>query len=165
MPPISNAVALSGFCCMFAGAAIAFKSKLQTIVATSSTEAEFICAVQTGKMVKYLRTVLHQLGFTPSGPTVIYEDNQAAIVVNSSKPTPRSRHIDTQHYAIQGWKARNILRLEHIPGMLSPADALTKPLARILHHRHSRHMMGHYGPPAYATYVYTPPVPAPVADS
>jgi Reverse transcriptase (RNA-dependent DNA polymerase) len=148
---------VSGFCCLFAGAAIAFKSKLQTIVATSSTEAEFVCAVQTGKMVKYLRTVLNDLGFTPRAPTVIYEDNQAAIaMVNSSKPTPRSRHIDTQHYAIQGWKACNILRLEHIPGSLSPADALTKPLARILHHRHSRRMMGHYGPPAYATYTYTP---------
>jgi Reverse transcriptase (RNA-dependent DNA polymerase) len=156
---------VSGYCCMFAGAAIAFKSKLQTIVATSSTEAEFICAVQAGKTVKYLRTVLHDLGFTPQGPTIIYEDNQAAIaMINSSKPTPRSRHIDTQHYAIQGWKARDILRLEHIPGTLSPADALTKPLARILHHRHSRRMMGHYGPPAYATYAYVPPASAAVAD-
>jgi hypothetical protein len=107
---------VSGFCCMFAGAAVAFKSKLQTIVATSSTEAEFICAVQTGETVKYLRTVLHELGFTPSGPTVIYEDNQAAIaMVNSSKPTPRSRHIDTQPYDIQGWKAATSFALSISP--------------------------------------------------
>jgi Reverse transcriptase (RNA-dependent DNA polymerase) len=146
---------VSGFCCVLAGAAIAYKSKLQPAVATSSTEAEFVCAVQTAKTVKYLRSILAELGVTQRGPTTIYEDNLTAIaMVNSAKPTPRSRHIDTRYYAIQDWKRRQIVSLAHIPGVLCPADALTKPLARILHHRHTRRLMGHYGPPAYATYTY-----------
>jgi transposase InsO family protein len=148
---------VSGVCCVLGGAAIVFKSKQQDVIATSSTEAEFVCAVHTGKIVKYLRSILHELGFTQSSPTPIYEDNQAAIaMVNNTKPTTRSRHIDIQHFAIQEWKRRGILFLEHIQGILSPSDALTKPLGWMLHQRHCRRLMGHFGPPAYCTFSYPP---------
>jgi hypothetical protein len=54
-------------------------------------------------------------------PSAIYEDNQAAIdMVNSSKPTPRSRHTDIQQFAIQEWKQRDLILLQRIPGIISP---------------------------------------------
>jgi Reverse transcriptase (RNA-dependent DNA polymerase) len=153
---------ISGISCMMAGAAVVFKSKTQSIAATSSTEAEFICAVHTAKIVKYLRSILHELGFTQSLPTPIYEDNRAAIdMINASKPTERSRHIDIQHFAIQEWKQRHIIVLKHIPGSISPSDALTKPLGWTLHLRHSQRLMGHYGPPQYADYSSLPLPPVP----
>jgi hypothetical protein len=40
---------VSGISCMMGGAAVVFKSKTQSIAAASSSEAEFICAVPTGK--------------------------------------------------------------------------------------------------------------------
>jgi transposase InsO family protein len=148
---------VSGICCVLGGAAVVFKTKQQDVIATSSTEAEFVCAVHTGKIVKYLRSILHELGFTQTSPTTIFEDNRAAIaMVNSTKPTTRSRHIDIQHFAIQEWKRRGIVVLEHLQGVLSPADALTKPLGWMLHYRHCRRMMGHYSPPAYCTFEYAP---------
>jgi transposase InsO family protein len=148
---------VSGICCVLGGAAVVFKTKQQDVIATSSTEAEFVCAVHTGKIVKYLRSILHELGFTQLSPTMIFEDNRAAIaMVNSTKPTTRSRHIDIQHFAIQEWKRRGIVVLEHLQGVLSPADALTKPLGWMLHYRHCRRMMGHYSPPAYCTFEYAP---------
>jgi hypothetical protein len=147
----------SGFCFLLAGGAVVYKSKQQSVVATSATEAEFICAVQAAKTAKYLRTVLHELDVPQLFPTIIYEDNRAAIdMVNSSKPTPRSRHIDIQHFAIQEWKQRELVLLQHIPGVISPPDALTKALGWVLHSRHVRRMMGHYGPPEYATYQLPP---------
>jgi Reverse transcriptase (RNA-dependent DNA polymerase)/GAG-pre-integrase domain len=149
---INTRRSISGISCMMAGAAVVFKSKTQSIAATSSTEAEFICAVHTAKIVNYLRSILYELGFAQDGPTPIYEDNRAAIdMVNASKPTERSRHIDIQHFAIQDWKRRNIVVLRHISGTMSPSDALTKPLSWVLHSRHTRRLMGHYGPPAYAS--------------
>jgi hypothetical protein len=85
-----------------AGGAIAFKSKLQPTVATSSTESELIAAVLAAKIAKHLRSILIELGFPPSGPTLLYEDNKAAInMVNANRPTERSRHIDIQHFVIQ----------------------------------------------------------------
>jgi hypothetical protein len=138
---------VTGLSFCLAGGAIAFKSKLQPTVATSSTESEFIAAVLAAKIAKYLRSILIELGFPPSGPTLLYEDNKAAInMVNANRPTERSRHIDIQYFAIQEWRQRGDIKLAHIPGVINPADAQTKPLGWILHHRHVRRIMGHHGP-------------------
>ena len=137
---------VSGMVFVLAGGAIAYKSKLQATVATSSTEAEFIAAVSAAKLAKYLRSVLRELGFPPSGPTLIYEDNMATIaMVNENKPTTRSRHIDIQHFALQEWRARGIVKLVYLATTINPADQATKALGWILHSRHARRAMGHYG--------------------
>ena len=57
-----------------AGGAIAYKSKLQDICATSSTEAEFLAAVHAAKTAKYLRWVLLELGYKQDSPTILHVD-------------------------------------------------------------------------------------------
>ena len=137
---------VTGVHLMLAGAAVFYKSKLQTTVATSSTEAEFIAAGIAAKAVKYLRAIMEELGFAQDRPTKLYEDNQATILmVNENKPTPRARHIDIQAFAIQEWRARGILKMEYIPTEINSADQATKALPWKLHSRHSRRAMGHYG--------------------
>ncbi|KAI2496066.1 retrotransposon [Fragilaria crotonensis] len=139
---------ITGLVFMFGGGPIAYKSKIQPTVSTSSTEAEFIAAVHAAKIAKYLRSILLELGYPQTSPTTLYEDNAAAILmVNAQRPTPRSRHIDIQHFAIQEWKANREIVLEHIPGIVNSADSLTKSLGSTLHHRHARRLMGHYGAP------------------
>ena len=65
-------------------------------------------------------------------------------MINGGVPTERSRHIDIQYFAIQDWKEAGDILMEHIDGILNPADDLTKPLGWILHSRHARRLMGHY---------------------
>ena len=139
---------VTGYIIVYGGAAVAYKAKLQSTVATSSTEAEFITTVFTTKAVKHLRSVLSDLNLLPNKPSIIYEDNKATIdMINDSKPTARSRHIDIQHFAIQEWRDRGEIELKHIPGVINPADDETKALGWVLHSRHSLRAMGHYGPP------------------
>jgi len=45
---------VSGYVIVYAGATVAYKAKMQSTVATSSTEAEFIAAVYAAKGVKHL---------------------------------------------------------------------------------------------------------------
>ena len=138
---------VTGLAFCLAGTAIACKSKLQATVATLSTEAEFIAAVHAGKTAKYLRSVLADLGFPQNGPTPLCKDNQAAIaMINECKPAPRSRHIDIQHFAIQEWRQRGILHMRHIPGVINPADHVTKSLGWTLFSQHARRSMGHCRP-------------------
>ncbi len=88
---IKTRQSVTGFIIVYGGAAVAYKAKFQTTVATSSTEAEFIAAVNTAKAVKHLCSVLSDLGLLSSNPSTIYEDNKAAIdMINDSKPTARS---------------------------------------------------------------------------
>jgi hypothetical protein len=138
----------TGYGFMLAGGVVAWRTKTQSITATSSTEAEFLAAVSAAKVAKYLRMVLKQLGFEQTQPTILYEDNVSAIrMINAMKPTERSRHIDIQFFAIQDWRQQGHLRLLHVPGIVNPADDLTKALGWVLHSRHARRFMGHFGPP------------------
>ena len=102
---LRNRRSTTGYAFTLCNGAVAYRTKTQSITATSSTEAEFLAAVLTAKQAKYLRAVLKELGFPQHGPTPIYEDNMSAIkMINARVPTERSRHIDIQHFAIQDWK-------------------------------------------------------------
>jgi len=129
---------ITGWVFCYAGAAIAYKSKLQTVIATSSTEAEFVAVVHAAKTARYLRSVLKDLGFAQEHPTVLYKDNQAAIaMINQCKPTTHSRHINVQFFAIQEWCWQGDILMRHITGILNLADDSTKALGWILHHWHA----------------------------
>jgi hypothetical protein len=145
---LRNRRSTTGYAFCLAGGTIAWRAATQSVVATSSTEGEFIAAVSAAKTAKYLRSILCELGFAPTGPTVLFEDNASAIrMINNNRPTERSRHIDIAWFAIQDWRASGDVVLRHIKGTLNPSDDLTKALGWILHARHARRLLGHYGPP------------------
>lgn len=136
---------VTGLVMMYGCTAVAWKSRVQPIVATSSTEAEFYAAVTCAKIAKYLRYVLQELDALAPGPTELFIDNRAALdMINESRPTPRARHIEIQHFAIQEWRQRGDIVMRHIAGILNLSDDLTKVLGWILHSRHARRSMGHY---------------------
>jgi hypothetical protein len=137
---------ITGYAICYGGAAICYRSTRQTITALSSTEAEFIASVSTAKKVKYLRAVLLELALEQKGPTPLFCDNESCIkMINNQVPTERSRHIDVRYFAIQEWRSAGEIELEHIPGVINPADDLTKATGPTLHYRHCRRVMGHHG--------------------
>jgi len=92
---------VSGYIILCAGAAVAYKTKLQPTVATSSTQAELIAAIYAAKAVNHLCSILSDLGLLVPKVTVIYEDNKVAIdMINESKPTTQLHHINVQHFSI-----------------------------------------------------------------
>jgi hypothetical protein len=95
---------VTGLVVMLAGGVIAYKSKYQPTTTLSSTEAEFTAALEAGKTVLYLQSILHELGFSQYLPTILYEDNTGALhMANTQQPTRRTRHMDTKYFAIQDW--------------------------------------------------------------
>ena len=72
---------VTGYGICYSGGVVAYKSKLQATCSTSSTEAEFIATVTTAKTIKYLRTILAQLGYPCNTATDVHVDNQAAIAM------------------------------------------------------------------------------------
>ena len=93
---------VTGFMFLLGMHLIAYKTKVQSVVSISSTEAELVAACFAGKMALYLRAVLLQLGFPQKNPTAIYEDNAATIaIVNDGRPSPRTRHVKIQTFAVQ----------------------------------------------------------------
>ena len=80
---------------LWAGGSVVYQSRTQTVTAGSSTEAKFFAAYSAGKIARYLRALLFELGFEQQGPTPIYIDNEPAlrIINDNSTPTERVRHV------------------------------------------------------------------------
>ena len=133
---------------MFLFTVVVYKSKTQTLTASSSTEAKFIAAYSAAKTARYLRFVLADLGFLEDGPTTIHIDNISALkIINDNQaPTVRTRHLDIRFFSLQDWRADGDIEMKHIAGILNFSDDFTKPLGWVLHTRHCRRMMGHYNP-------------------
>ena len=53
--------------------------------------------------------------------------------------------MDLRFFSIQDWREAGDIIMKHIPGVLNPSDDMTKPLGWVLHARHCRRIMGHYG--------------------
>ena len=99
---------------------------------------ELIAACLAGKVARYFRYILHDLGFTQNNPTPIYEDNEGTILIAKNwKPSGWTRHINIQYFAIQEWVNKGLVVLWWISSKLNIADGLTKTLSWILHNRHA----------------------------
>ena len=68
----------------------------------------------------------------------INEDNMAAIMmVNQSRPTTRTRHINIQWFAIQEWQQAGDIVMQYINTSDNSADAMTKALGWVLYNKHA----------------------------
>ena len=143
-----------GHIIMIFAAAVLWLVKLQATLATSSTESEFMQAVSAAKGVKWCRRIMTELKRLQSGLSPINEDNMAAIMmVNQSRPTTRTRHIDIQWFAIQEWKQAGDIIMQYVRTGDNSADAMTKVLGWVLHNKHAFKSMGLYGSPySYGEY-------------
>ena len=134
---------VSGICVKLAGGDVLYKTQYQAIIDLSSTEAEFIAACKARKYLLYLRTILSELGRPQMLATVLYEDNQGALLVaTAQKPTKRTRHMYIKHFAIQYWVQTDLLCLQQINTSNNYADAMTIALGKSLFYRHNDYLMG-----------------------
>jgi hypothetical protein len=139
-----------GSCLRIAGGTVAYKTQFQPTIAGSSTEAEYMSAYFTGKMILFVRSVLWDLGIPQEAATLLYEDNDACTAMaNAQKPTPRTRHMDIKYFSLSDWVERDLMLLERIDTSINLADHFTKSLQPALFHRHADFILGHI-PPAYS---------------
>ena len=139
----SHRKSITGIVIMYAGGAIGYKCKYQDVIAHSSTEAEFTAACDAGKLILFFRSILADLGIEQEKATVLYEDNNGALLMaNAQQPTRRTRHMDIKKFAVLDWVEQDLIILQSICTAENAADGLTKPLAKVLFHRHSDTILG-----------------------
>jgi hypothetical protein len=105
--------------------------KLQSIVALSTTEAEYIAAVSAGKEIHWMRNLLVEIGFPATAPSVLRIDNQRTIsVAKHPEHHGRMKQLDLSWYWLQDMVHKEIIASTFVPTTEQPADILTKALAR-----------------------------------
>jgi hypothetical protein len=140
-----------GICIRLAGGTITYKCCFQPTVAGLSTEAEFMAACDTGKMILFVRNILWDLNIPQDAATLLYKDNNGCTAMGSvQKPAPRTQHIDIKSYfSLCEWVECNLMLFDRIDTLINMANHLTKALQPILFHRYINFLLRHV-PPMYS---------------
>jgi hypothetical protein len=121
----------SGEIFLLARRAISWRSSKQTIVATSTMEAEFIACYKVTTQALWLRNFVGGLKIvnTIARPFKIFCDNRVVIFFSkNNKSGSRSKHIDIKYLQVRENIKRNEVFIEHINTELMIADFMTKGL-------------------------------------
>jgi hypothetical protein len=116
----------------FVGASpITWCSQLQSVVATSTTEAEYISLFETAKEAVWLRRLLRSLGYPCVGATPIYEDNLSCIsLTRDDAPHYRTKHIDVKFHFTRGEIINGTIEVRQVSSEENVADIFTKAQTR-----------------------------------
>jgi hypothetical protein len=134
---------MTGMMLMYAGGAVGYKSKFQTVIAHSTTEAEFIAACNTAKMILFFRSLLQEVGIEQKVATILFEDNHGALMMaNAKQPKRHTRHMDIKYFALLDWVEQDLLILEAIQTSNNAVNAMTKPLTKQTFYRYYNIYMG-----------------------
>jgi Reverse transcriptase (RNA-dependent DNA polymerase) len=129
----------------YAGCPIVWSSKLQSTIALSTTEAEYMALSIAAREVIYLINLTNELkshgvdlvASKPRFCITIFEDNAGAIeLARLPKLRPRTKHIAIQYHHIRSWTTKGPndeeprIQVQHITTDNQQADIFTKPLPR-----------------------------------
>lgn len=124
----------SGFVWIMNGGAICWRSRLQSIVALSSTEAEYVGATPAVQEIIWLRDLLYELGVADSSPSLLNMDNRGAVsLTRGAGDSNRTKHIDIRYHFIRSHVEDKRIKVQYTPTDEMIADILTKNLGRGKH--------------------------------
>jgi hypothetical protein len=131
----------SGYVYLVGGGAITWMSKRQSVVAMSSTEAEYIALSEAGREACWLRSLYHKLGYEQTQPTVIRGDNNGAIAMaRNPQFHKRAKHIAVRWHWIRDLVEKGTVDIQSCRDPEQTADVLTKALAHPKHKKHTDEM-------------------------
>ena len=121
----------SGYVWMLSGGPVSWKSRLQPIVALSSTEAEYITVTAAAQEGIWLRRVMSELGFEQVGATELAVDNEGAIALSENPQAhPRTKHIRLRYHFIRQYVQEGVIRPHYVSTHDNIADIFTKNLPK-----------------------------------
>jgi hypothetical protein len=108
-------------------ALVHWRSKVASILATSTTEAELISAASCSQDVAFCRKLANELGFMQTKPTVLHEDNNGCLsLARTGHYRGRSKHFAFRFQFISDYIDRGLLNLRYVASKDQLADLGTK---------------------------------------
>jgi hypothetical protein len=147
----STAKSRSGWIVFYAGCPVCWASKLQSQVALSTTEAEYIAMSMALRDVIPVMNLIGEMkdkGFQvictqPYVYCKVFEDNSGALeLARLPKLRPRTKHINVCYHHFCEHVRKGLIKIFLIDTKNQIADALTKALAQNDFTRHCKFMCG-----------------------
>ena len=115
-----------GYVYALGGTAVSWVSKLQKIVALSTTEAEYVALTEASKEMVWLKSFLEELGHKQD-KCILHCDSQSVIhLAKNPVYHARTKHIQVRYHFIRSVIEDKVFELQKILGSENPADMLTK---------------------------------------
>jgi hypothetical protein len=104
------------------------RSVSQKLVTLSSFEAELNAVHQKVMFITLFRSILSDLGFDQTKPSLLLQDNQATILVinRGQEFKGRSKHIDVRYFYITELIQSGVIQVVYCPTNEMIADGLSK---------------------------------------
>lgn len=117
----------SGYCTLIGGNLVTWRSKKQSIVARSSTEAEYRAIAQGVCEILWLLKLLKELRLSEKWKPSLYCDNKAAITIaHNLVQHDRTTHVEIDQHFIKEKVTSGVLILFHESLEKQLADVFTK---------------------------------------
>ena len=136
---VSTAKSRSGYVIMYANCPVLWESKLQTMLALSTTEAEYMALSQalreTIPLIELVREIKEHGFKAYIGVTHMhceaFEDNTGALeLARIPKIRPRTKHINNVYYHFREAIRQGDIKVFHIDTTKQLADIFTKPMVQ-----------------------------------
>ncbi len=147
----STAKSRSGWIILYAACPIIWASKLQSLVALSTTEAEYIAMSMALRDVIPIMELLEELkhrkfkviSTEPHVYCKVFEDNSGALeLAKLPKMRPRTKHINVCYHHFREHVRNGLIKIFPIDTKEQIADIFTKPLSQNSFVRHRKFICG-----------------------
>ena len=119
---------LTGYIFTLSGSAISWKATLQSTIALSTTEAEYMVIAEAVKEAIWLRSLVDSLGLKQD-ITVVYCDSQSAIHLTKNQMYhERTKHIDVRYHFIREIISQGAIVVKKVGTSDNLVDMMTKPV-------------------------------------
>ncbi|GJR28467.1 hypothetical protein Tco_1104699 [Tanacetum coccineum] len=115
----------TGGCQFLGNRLISWQCKKQTVVATSTTEAEYVAAASCCGQVLWIQNQLLDYGYNFMN-IVIYIDNRLICIIENPVQHSKTKHIEIRHHFIRDCNAKKLIQMAKIDTEHNVADLLTK---------------------------------------
>lgn len=110
------------------GGVVSWKSTLQSVVALSTTEAEYMAITEAVKEALWMKGIISELCFKQP-QVIIHSDSQSALHLAKHQVFhERSKHIDVKLHFVRDIVSKGEVKIEKVSTEDNPADMMTKPL-------------------------------------
>ncbi|KAJ3551307.1 hypothetical protein NP233_g13104 [Leucocoprinus birnbaumii] len=119
-----------GYVTLVCGGAVGWSSKRQPFVTLSSTEAEYVAAVEAGKEIMWMRNILSEFGYPSDYASTLFIDNKSGIdVAKNPEHHGRMKHLDLRFYWLRDAVQSSLIFPVYVPTKQQVADIFTKPVS------------------------------------
>ena len=118
----------TGYVFTLAGGPICWRSMIQSLVALSTTESEYMAVAEAAKEALWLTGLVKELGIQQGG-VLLHCDSQSAIYLAKNQVYhARTKHIDVRFHKIRDLVFSDEFLLKKVHTSENEANMLTKPV-------------------------------------